>query len=224
MRAAALLLLASAPSGTRSLRSATRLLLGRRAALSGLAATPLVPFAAAADSGADAVARLLAGEAVLDDLLARWTELTTDCNYGEIRRELLDAGSKQQLLEEASGTSKSATMVTVCKSTGRAVRAALGATADGPLTRVGSLLEKPALLSRVDYDDLERFQAASEALQQALSAADAAAYFSATGDFSAQTTFKRGETPTTPNLDAARQLVADAREALARVCRLVEAG
>ena len=83
------------------------------------------------------------------------------------------------------------------------------------------LLEKPALLQRVDYDDLERFQAASEKLQQTLSAADAAAYFSFTGDFSAQTTFARGETPTTPNLDAARQLVVDAREALGRVCELV---
>ena len=164
--------------------------------------------------------RLQQGLVVLDDVLARWTDLTTDCNYGEIRRELLVAENKQALLEAATQTSKSGTMVTVCKSTGRLVREALGAD-QSPLNNIVKLLEKPAIVDRLPDDAaFEAFLKASELLQQALSGADAAAGLAAS-DFSAQTTFKRGETPSTPNLDAAKGLVTEARDALRQVCSLV---
>ena len=83
------------------------------------------------------------------------------------------------------------------------------------------MLERPRLLARVRDDDQEAFQAASERLQTAIAAADADA-FSAAKDYSAQTTFKRGETPDTPNLDAARESVVDARDSLRAVVRLLE--
>ena len=73
----------------------------------------------------------------------------------------------------------------------------------------------------MEYEDFEVFQTASEKLQTALSAADSAAYFAATGDFSAQTTFKKGEAPTTPNLDASYAALLEARAAMAEVIRLV---
>lgn len=106
------------------------------------------------------------------------------------------------------------------KSTGRLVREALGSD-KSPLNSIAKLLERPALVQLVEYEDFEVFQTASEKLQTALSAADSAAYFAATGDFSAQTTFKKGEAPTTPNLDASYAALLEARAAMAEVIRLV---
>lgn len=130
---------------------------GRRAIICGAGASvTCAPLAAvaAADPGAAGVQQLLRGQAVLEDVLARWKELTIDCNYGEIRRELLEQDSKEALLKAASTTSKSATMVTVCKTSGRLVREALGAD-QSPLNNLSKLLEKPAVVQRVDYDDFE---------------------------------------------------------------------
>ena len=64
------------------------------------------------------------------------------------------------------------------------------------------------------------FLGESERLQNSLSGADAAAR-AGSSDFSAQTTFKRGERPSTPNLDAARDQILDARDALEKVYQLV---
>lgn len=177
--------------------------------------------ACAAAATLDPVNELQQGLIVLDDVIQRWPELTTDCRYGELKREILSAANKDALLKAASQTDKAETMVVMCKSTGRLVREALGADISSPLHNVGRLLERPALVQRVDYDDLEAFQSASEKLQQSLSAADAAAFFAATADLSAQNTFKKGEVPVTPNLDAARQSIAEARSAMAVLCKLL---
>ena len=185
----------------------------------------LLPTAAAAAAAAmsperaDAApdeegAKLRAALNVLDEVSERWTELTIDCKYGELRRELLSAENKEALLEEASSTSKAASTVTVCKSTGTKVRSLLEA-AD-----VRKVLERPALLERVSDDNFENFLSASERFQAALSAAAAAAFL-AQNDYGAQTTFKKGEVPTTPNLDAARQRVGEARTELSTLCGLV---
>jgi hypothetical protein len=181
-----------------------------------------IPEALAAPSGDTTAQRLRSGLATLDDMIAKWAELTLDCNYGEINRALLETDNKQQLLAEASGTSKASTTVTMCKSTAGRIRPGLGVTGEGALARVDALLSKPATLQRVDPDALEAYQEASEALQRALSAADAAAFYSS-NDFSARTTFKRGDAPSTPSLDKALDLVQDARAALAEVCKLVGA-
>ena len=190
----------------------------RRLALSTLA---VLPLSAAAAEPADDVALLRRGLYALDDLLSHWTEATVDCRYGEIKRELLAAENKAELIAKANSTSKASTTVTVCKSSGAQIRRTLGTTAESSLSRIGSVLERPRLLARVRDDDQEAFQAASERLQTAIAAADADA-FSAAKDYSAQTTFKRGETPDTPNLDAARESVVDARDSLRAVVRLLE--
>ena len=175
--------------------------------------------AIAADPGMISVQKIEAGLAVLDDVVARWAELTTDCNYGEIRRELLETANKEALLKAATQTSKSETMVTMCKATGRLVREAIGAD-KSPLSGIDKVLETPALVARVAEDEFETFLGESEKFQNSLSGADAAAR-AGSSDFSAQTTFKRGERPSTPNLDAARDQILDARDALEKVYRLV---
>ena len=91
--------------------------LSRRASL--VASTSLMlptPVNAALDSGSAAVTQLHDGLIVLDDVISRWKDLTIDCNYGEIRRELLESANKEALLNAATQTSKAATMVTVCES------------------------------------------------------------------------------------------------------------
>ena len=168
-------------------------------------------------------ARLRKALATLDELSEQWSSLIIDCNYGEFRRDLMSATNKEALIDAAGSTNKAATTITMCKTTGRNVRTALGTGgADSPLTRIGNFLEKPSLIQRVEFDDAEEFQKASEKLQTLLSAADASAFLAA-NDFSAQTTFKQGEVPSTPNLDEARQCINAAREQLAIIVRLVGA-
>lgn len=188
---------------------------------------PCVPLATASSAAAEPPdlamdrARLRSALATVDDLTARWTELTTDCRYGEIRRELLATANKAQLIEEAGYTTKSDTMITMCKTTGSRVRQALGTAGEGSsLSRISLLLEKPSLVQRVAESSFEEFLGASERFQRELAAADAAAFLSG-NDFSAQTVFERGATPTTPNLDAALQRVVAARAELATLCTLV---
>ena len=84
-----------------------------RRATCGLALAQLCALrpALAADSGDEAVRKLSSALGALEDLIREWPELTIDCNYGEIDRTLLGADSKQSLLQQASSTSKSATMV-----------------------------------------------------------------------------------------------------------------
>ena len=50
----------------------------------------------------------------------------------------------------------------------------------------------------------------------------AAAAFLAGNDYSAQTTFKRGDATTTPNLDAALESVSEARSALRALLDLID--
>ena len=185
------------------------------AALAMTAAARRPTTASAADPVMIAVQKIEAGLAVLDDVVARWAELTTDCNYGEIRRELLESANKEALLKAATQTSKSGTMVTMCKATGRLVREAIGS-----ISGIDKVLETPALVARVAEDEFDTFLGESERLQNSLSGADAAAR-AGSSDFSAQTTFKRGERPSTPNLDAARDQILDARDALEKVYQLV---
>ncbi|EOD08351.1 hypothetical protein EMIHUDRAFT_106065 [Emiliania huxleyi CCMP1516] len=140
-----------------------------------LPASLLLPASAAGE-----VERLRSADGLIRELKSQWSDLTIDCRYGEMRRELLSAENKERLLAEASSTSKSGTTVTVCKSSGVQVR-------------------------------------------KALAAADGAAYL-AGNDYSAQTTFRRGESTDTPNLDAAFQSVSEAQQALARILEIVQAG
>ena len=178
------------------------------------------PAHAAADAEA---ARLQKALATLDELNEKWTSLIIDCNYGEFRRDLMSATNKEALIDAAGSTNKAATTITMCKTTGRNVRSALGTGgAESPLTRIGIFLEKPSLVQRIDFEEIEEFQKASEKLQTLLSAADASAFLAA-NDFSAQTTFKQGEISSSPNLDEARQCISAAREQLAIILRLVGA-
>ena len=179
-----------------------------------------MPIPASATTAEEDVERLRKALSLLGELDRQWPELTLDCRYGEMKRELLSAENKERLLVEASSTSKAASTVTVCKTSGVQVRKVLGTTAESSLSRLGTLLERPGLLQRVPEEEVEVYQAASEQLQQALAAADAAAYLAA-NDYSSQTTFKRGEQTDTPNLDRAHDSVLAAQAALLQIVKLV---
>ena len=102
-----------------------------------------------------------------------------------------------------------------------ALESALEKLADEGVTTMTTQIDPAAALeASVPDESLEAFQAASEQLQQALAAADGSAYLAA-NDYSAQTTFKRGERTDTPNLDAAFDSVSTARSALETIVQLV---
>ena len=170
---------------------------------------------------ADEVLTLQKALFFLDDLVARWPEVTIDCRFGEINRAILSDDNKEALLDAASSTSKAATMVTKCKTTGSVVRQYLGTSGDAPtpLANIGKLLEKPSLVQLVPDDSFEAFLQSSEKLQLALAAADASAFL-ASSDYSAKTTFRKGEPTTTPNLDDAKASIEAARKELALLVQL----
>ena len=187
--------------------------IGRRRALLNSAAVLLPLPAFAAD---DVNARLSAGLAALDLLMRDWKELTIDCTYAEVPKALLETKNKELLLEKASTLAlfDKSTSITVCKTNSKKVRPVLE-----PLTKLAKALQTSSMASLVDPDDFEAYLAAAERYESAINAADSAAYLAAS-DYSASTAFKEGETPTTPNLDAARDAVEAAREALAAASKL----
>ena len=169
--------------------------------------------------------RLSSGLERLEVLLAQWKDVTIDCQYADVPRELLETKNKEKLLKQATQNAlfdKSAS-INVCRSTDRAVRQALGTTATGPLSRLDKYLMTPDFLDSIPEDRLDDAVALSERLQKALSGADAAAFMSETGDYSARTPFKEGEAPTAPNLDAAKDMVSEARDLLRSLIALTGA-
>ena len=187
----------------------------RRGALCGGAAAAL-SLPASVCAAIDVNAQLNAGVSALDVLLRDWDSLTIDCTYAEIPRALLETKNKELLLEKASTLAlfDKSTSITVCKSSSRQVRQALE-----PLGKLAQGLQTASVAERIREADFEAYLAAAEGYESAISAADAAAYLAAS-DYSARTSFKQGETPSTPNLDAARGSVVDAREALAALSKL----
>ena len=192
--------------------------IGRRAALStAAAAAALLPRSQCSAAEAVTPAKLQASVVALDGLLREWPRLVIDCTFAEVPRELLETKNKEKLLQQASTLAlfdKSAS-INVCKSSNAKVLQVLGKIPNG------EKLQSPILADRVEPDDFEAFLAASERYGSALSAAESAAFLSATGDYSARTSFKEGEQASTPNLDASRENVLLARDALLEVLRLL---
>ncbi|KAG8463834.1 hypothetical protein KFE25_000002 [Diacronema lutheri] len=74
--------------------------------------------AASPASGAAGTERVRAVLIAFERLSASWEDATTDCRFGEVKRELLGASSKAELLEEASTFAtfnKEKTMNVLCK-------------------------------------------------------------------------------------------------------------
>ena len=200
---------------TRGSVSRRALVQSAAAAAVGAALLPAVPAANAAD--ALTPDRLTASIVALDKLLNDWTELVTDCTYAEVPRELLETKNKALLLEKAStlATFDKSSSINVCKSTNRVVRQVLDK------MPAPKQLQSPAFAELVADDNFEDLLAASERYTNAMSAADAAAFLSTTGDYSARTPFMIGETASTPNLDASRENVELARDALKALTKLL---
>ena len=79
------------------------------------------------------------------------------------------------------------------------------------------LLSKPTTLDLVEPDQLDNFISASERFERAAVAADAAAYASSMGDFSAQTGFEIGAASNSPNLERALELTSEVRDTIAEI-------
>lgn len=121
----------------------------RRAVCFGASALLCAPWECALAAPPDTErARAVLG--AFEQLSRSWEDATTDCRFGEVKRELLSAGQKTQLLEEASSFAtfnKEKTMNVLCKRSTALARALI----DGPsVQRVEGDLRK--LIVRVPED------------------------------------------------------------------------
>jgi len=164
----------------------------------------------------DAHARLETALRVLQRLVEDWQELTIECNYAEVDRGMLGASNKTLLLQKASGNyqTDSSVVTNTCRSSSVQVRKYLKLSADSPLGRVRILLSKPSTLDLVDPENLDAFISATERFERAAAAADATAYASSMGDFSAQTGFAVEASNSSPNLERARELTIEVRDTI----------
>jgi len=197
-------------------------LIGRRLLLAASVAgiSVLRPLRALAEE--PLAARVSTGAALLEKMSANWGELTTQCNYAEADRAMMQ--NKTLLLEKASVKgayqTDSSVVVNMCKVDTDTVRPLLAK--DSALGRLSRQLVRPAALALVvNPDDADRYVELAEAYDRALSEATAALYLSGTGDFNAGTGFKGGELPSAPNLGNARDAVEQARDLLLELRRLL---
>jgi hypothetical protein len=161
--------------------------------------------------------------AAFDKLSGKWVDATTDCRFGEIKRELLSAASKEQLLVEASTFAtfnKEKTMDVLCKRSPALARALV----DGPsVGKVEADLRR--LVALVPDENSDEYLEVIESWSQSRSAASAAAYAAQTGDLSSINAFAQGsDDGGSSNLLEAQRSVAEAARALRRAVQLIEIG
>jgi len=147
----------------------------------------------------DDVSRLKRGLREVTYLLDHWEEKTLYCNFGEFQRELLTVKNKDKLIVAAAETGlldydKSATMNVVCRRDPEVVRAFLGFSPNNnpTLTRAEILMKKPAVVERIDPDDLESYFDAVERYTEAISSVDSLSY-QARSDYRSMETSTREE-------------------------------
>ncbi|KAJ1634094.1 hypothetical protein T492DRAFT_976429 [Pavlovales sp. CCMP2436] len=192
---------------------------GRRAACAGaglcvvwLLADPRAVVAAAPPVAASSE-RVHAVLGALERLISTWEEATEDCRFGEVKRELLSADSKAELLVEASTFAtfnKEKTMNVLCKRSPSVVRALV----DSPSAqRVEGDLRK--LVTLVPDESSDDYLELIESWSSARSSASAAAYISQTGDLASVNAYKKGtEDGASENLQLARRNVTEAARVL----------
>jgi hypothetical protein len=194
---------------------------------------------AASDSAATRAKRYLAAPAdnlellrsalrSIDELFAGWAERTTNCKFGEVRRELLETQNKEALLKAAETMAlfdKEKTMVTLCKRdpspiqdvmNGGAVRAVSDA-ARRELARVTALDEGAGDI------DADAFIGALERWEVLRGASLSLARAALVGDYEVTTEYVRGA-PVEPSslLEQARRNAAGARTALLQMIAALE--
>lgn len=181
--------------------------------------------AASPASGAAGTERVRAVLIAFERLSASWEDATTDCRFGEVKRELLGASSKAELLEEASTFAtfnKEKTMNVLCKRSTALVRAVI----DGPSAqRVEGDLRR--LVSRVPDEEAaqEEFLALIDGWSQSRSAASVAARVAQMGDISTINAYAKGsDDGGSENLVQAQRNVAEGARVLRRAVEIVDAG
>mmetsp|Transcript_66505 Transcript_66505/g.110588 ORF Transcript_66505/g.110588 Transcript_66505/m.110588 type:complete len:225 (+) Transcript_66505:3-677(+) len=186
--------------------------------------SPLLPTQAAASINSPK-AQLQGALQVLETVIERWDELTLECNYADVDRELLATANKKKLLEKAGGNYQkdSSVVKNTCRSSGAPIRQYMGLSGNGPLARTRALLQQPGTLLDVLVDErqVDTFIAAAERFEQASIGANAAAFTSGVGDMSGQNGFEKGSILTSPNLKRAKELAIDARDSLRELVSLV---
>eukprot|EP00978_Attheya_sp_CCMP212_P018805 scaffold51957_cov55-Attheya_sp.AAC.3 len=166
----------------------------------------------------------------LGKLLENWERATIDCTYADVPRELLEQKNKEELLIKASTFAlfDKSTSVVSCKMNNRLVRDYIGATGKGPLVQLEKKMLNPQLVDSLldtmeDPSGMEDYFANVETFSQAISRASSLSYMAGTADFDSMNNFAKGENNKagTSNLDQSKVAIAEARDALGYIIRLI---
>ncbi|EKX55467.1 hypothetical protein GUITHDRAFT_131661 [Guillardia theta CCMP2712] len=172
--------------------------------------------------------KLKVGLKGLEYLISKWDDETTQCNYAELSRDLLSSKNKAELLDAAKTNAlfdkDNKYMIVKCKRNPTVIRSFLGlASSEDPLHRAPSNIAK--FRKFVNPDRLDAYIEAEENFARLIASADAMAYGSSFGDFSANNEFKKGERPdkkTEQFLMNAKNDIEQARSALAVIVESLE--
>jgi len=196
----------------------SRTTIGRRRLLSlasAGSAAALFPRAGRAATDADVLADRADRLAALG---REWESLTTSCNIGEVKRELLGQDQKASLIEEAGQLAlfnKDATMVIKCRRTPLPASEVLKG-ADRTVVRALERLIPEA-------DDPDALITLREAYEQHETEAEAAAYLSRSGDFGVNNPFLKGSRPASEDifLERARVKAVETEQTLRSALSLI---
>lgn len=139
------------------------------------------------------ISRLKYGLREVEYLIDNWDEKTTYCNFGEFQRELLLPENKEKLMKAAAETGlldydKSKTMNVMCRKDPEVVRGLLGLTPENTLLNQAEvLMKKPAVIDRVDPENIDEYIDTVERYTTSVAAADGLAYQART-DYASQMT------------------------------------
>ena len=129
-------------------------------------------------------------------LLSNWEKATTDCNYADVPRDLLETKNKELLLEKASTFAlfdKSVSVVS-CKKSNKIVRDYLGLTGKGPMVGIEKKLLKRNVVDCIeDVDLLDDYFGQVETFSQSLSRASSFSYAAGIADFDSVNNFAKVE-------------------------------
>ena len=170
--------------------------------------------------------RLARGLKEVNYLLKNWEAKTTLCNYGEIKKELLENGNEEELYAAAKKGSLwdkgEETMNVMCKRDPEVVRAFVGLTNENlVLKNAEKLMRKPDVLDRVSADDVEAYEENVDAYILAVSEVDQLAYAART-DHDSTETFSKAQGGQSLKAEAGSDYLGQSRLAVIKVQKALE--
>eukprot|EP00559_Dactyliosolen_fragilissimus_P000743 CAMPEP_0184867732 /NCGR_PEP_ID=MMETSP0580-20130426/27568_1 /TAXON_ID=1118495 /ORGANISM="Dactyliosolen fragilissimus" /LENGTH=277 /DNA_ID=CAMNT_0027368167 /DNA_START=57 /DNA_END=890 /DNA_ORIENTATION=- len=165
-------------------------------------------------------------------LLDNWDKATTDCNYADVPKELLESKNKEQLLEKASTFAlfDKSTSVVSCRKNNKIVRDYIDAVAKGKAKNGsnGVAIDKRILnrktIDSLDPDYLDEYIAEAESFSEAMSRALSLSYTAGMSDFDSVNNFSKDDNNAVnenSNLEQSRKAITEAKQSIDKLLLLL---